>query len=120
MAQCVKWGFFTNQVHSPRTGRFHHVDRIAGFVPLARVVGWEFDCWLRYAIFVQNEGKLIVSIAAAFEAERPLRCIAGDLRSDLRRALPLTCLDANFLRVENRRASLVSEFYCNVVVEVII
>ena len=43
----------------------------------------------------QDKGKLIVSIAFAFETERPLCRIARDFYPDRRRALPLSCLDNN-------------------------
>src|SRR5277367_3338926 len=103
-----------------RTARFHHVDRITRFAPLTGVVRRKFDCGLRYSLFGNDKGKLIIAVAFAVETERPFCCRARDFCPDLRCTLPLTFLDHNFLRVENRRASLIPQLDSNVVIEVVV
>jgi hypothetical protein len=80
-----------------------------------RVVRGEYDCWLRDAILVGDESKQIVPISFALETESPLCLLVRGFCPFLRRALLLTCLDHNFLRVESR-ATLVSKLYGDVVV----
>jgi hypothetical protein len=64
---------------------------------------------------VEHKGKQIVAITFALETESPLRFLVKGSCPLLRRALLLTCLDYNFLRVESR-AALVSKLYDDVVV----
>ena len=113
-------GDFSPTTYRSRTARFHHVDRIARLVPLTGVVGWEFDCGLRDSVFGNDKGKLIIAIAFAVETERPFRCRARDFCPDLRCTLPLTFLDNNFLRVENRRAGPIPQLHGNVVIEAVV
>src|SRR6266496_640208 len=102
---------------SLRTCRFHHVHRVTELSPFARIVCGKFDGWLRNSILEQDEGKLIVSIVFAFETEPPLPSVTGDFHSDLSCALRLSRFINNFLGIQNRHSSLISELDRNVVVE---
>jgi hypothetical protein len=84
-----------------------------------RVVRREYDRWLRNAILVEDKSKQIVAVSFALETESPFCLLVRRFRPVLRRTLPITSFDHNFLRVE-RRASLVSKLYADVVVYVIV
>jgi hypothetical protein len=83
------------------------------------VVRGEYDRWLRDAFLVEDKSKQIVAVSFALETESPFCLLVGGFCPVLRRALLLTCLDHNFLRVESR-ATLVSKLYGDVVVEFIV
>jgi hypothetical protein len=83
------------------------------------VVRGENDRWLRDAFLVEDKSKQIVAVSFALETESPFCLLVRSFCSILCRALHLTFLDHNFLRVENR-ATLVSKLYGDVVVEFIV
>ena len=83
------------------------------------VVRGEYDSWLRDAFLVEDKSKQIVAVSFALETEFPFRLLVSGFCPVLRRALLLTCLDHNILRVD-RRATLVSKLYGDVVVEFIV
>ncbi len=83
------------------------------------VVRREYDRWLRDAILVEDKSKQIVPVSFTPETESTLCLLVRGFCPVLRRALLLTCLDHNFLRVESH-ATFGSKLYGDVVVQVIV
>ena len=83
------------------------------------VVRGEYDRWLRDTFLVEGKSKQIVAISFTLETESPFCLLVRSFCPVLRRALLLTCLDHNFLRVESR-STLVSKLYGDVLVEFIV
>jgi hypothetical protein len=83
------------------------------------VVRGKYDRWLSDAFLVEDESEQIVTVFFSLETESPFCLLIRGFCPVLRRALLLNCLEDNLLRIESR-ATLVSKFYGDAVVEFIV